>query len=434
VEAFIRRQKKKENGFSVSACLRMFGVPRSTYYAWQGRQEDLNGNQATKELLEIEVMEKMRQIVIARSGVVPGKRTFRIELFRRYNLVVSVKRIARLMKRMKLVAKKPRKDAYKHQATHDPVCASPANEVAREFYIGPRKVILTDITYLYYGRDRSVFYLCVFRDAYTRENLGWHSGNRMDVDLVRAAYNRMMENHGKELKKTSVYIHHDQGSQYLSTDFKQILTDDGFIQSVSARGNSQDNAPMESFFGRMKTDMMDLIARCNTLDAAIQLVNEYLEAYNGQFFQYELSGLTPKEFYDYATTGVYPLDNYFGVPAELMMAIDDLKNVRRKYADDEAAKRRESSEQERTLKRMIDPQGIISRDEQLLNRLIGKCEKTKNKAVQQQEHLKKVLEQAKAAMEYVSGLTEEKLAKLKDPLVWKNYKQLNYVFAMTDLF
>ena len=58
----------------------------------------------------------------------------------------------------------------------------------------------------------------------------------------------------------------------------------------------------------------------------------------------------------------------------------------------------------------------------------------KNKAAQQQEHLKKVLEQIKAAMEYVSGLTEEKLAELKDPLVWKNYEQLNYVFAMNDLF
>jgi transposase InsO family protein len=382
----------------------------------------------------MEVMEKMRQIVIARSGVVPGKRTFRTELFRRYNLVVNVKRIARLMKRMKLVAKKPQKDAYKHQATHDHVCASPANEVAREFFIGPRKVILTDITYLYFGRDRSLFYLCVFRDAYTRENLGWHAGNRMDVGLVRAAYDKMMVNHGKELKKSHVFVHHDQGSQYLSTDFRQLLSDDGFIQSVSARGNSQDNAPMESFFGRMKTDMMDLIARCNSQETAIRLVYGYLEAYNGQFFQYELSGLTPTEFYDYATTGVYPLDNYFGVPAELMMAVDDLKNVRRTYADEEARKRREASDSERTLKRMIDPKDIISRDKLLLNRLIGKCERTKNKAVQQQEHLKTVLEQAKAAMEYVSGLAQEKLDELRDPLVWKNYEQLNYVFTMTDLF
>ena len=376
----------------------------------------------------------MRQIVIARSGVVPGKRTFRTELFRRYNLVVNVKRIARLMKRMKLVAKKPQKDAYKHQATHDHVCTSPANEVAREFFIGPRKVILTDITYLYYGRDRSLFYLCVFRDAYTRENLGWHAGNRMDVSLVRTAYDKMMANHGKELKKSHAFVHHDQGSQYLSTDFRQLLSDDGLIQSVSARGNSQDNAPMESFFGRMKTDMMDLIARCNSLETAIRLVYGYLEAYNGQFFQYELSGLTPTEYYNYSTTGVYPLDNYFGVPAELMMAVDDLRNVRRAYADEEARKRRESSDSERKLKRMIDPKDIISRDKLLLNRLIGKCERTKNKAVQQQEHLKTVLEQAKAAMEYVSGLAQEKLDELRDPLVWKNYEQLNYVFAMTDLF
>ena len=191
---------------------------------------------------------------------------------------------------------------------------------------------------------------------------------------------------------------------------------------------------MESFFGRMKTDMMDLIARCNSQETAIRLVYGYLEAYNGQFFQYELSGLTPTEFYDYATTGVYPLDNYFGVPAELMMAVDDLKNVRRTYADEEARKRREASDSERTLKRMIDPKDIISRDKLLLNRLIGKCERTKNKAVQQQEHLKTVLEQAKAAMEYVSGLGQEKLNELQDPLVWKNYEQLNYVFAMTDLF
>lgn len=376
----------------------------------------------------------MRQIVIARSGVVPGKRTFRTELFRRYNLVVNVKRIARLMKRMKLVAKKPQKDAYKHQATHDHVCASPANEVAREFFIGPRKVILTDITYLYYGRDRSLFYLCVFRDAYTRENLGWHAGNRMDVSLVRTAYDKMMANHGKELKKSHVFVHHDQGSQYLSTDFRQLLSDDGFIQSVSARGNSQDNAPMESFFGRMKTDIMDLIARCNSLETAIRLAYGYLEAYNGQFFQYELSGLTPSEFYDYATTGVYPLDNYFGVPAELMMAVDDLKKVRRAYADEEARKRRETSDSEQTLKRMIDPKDIISRDKLLLNRLIGKCERTKNKAVQQQKHLKTILEQVKVAMEYISGLAQEKLDELRDPLVWKNYEQLNYVFAMTDLF
>ena len=50
----------------------------------------------------------------------------------------------------------------------------------------------------------------------------------------------------------------------------------------------------------------------------------------------ETAGLTPEEIYLYATTGIYPLDGYFGVPASEMMAIDDIKKVRRAYADEEA--------------------------------------------------------------------------------------------------
>ena len=190
----------------------MFGVSKSGYYAWVGRQEDRKGSRAQKEHYERDIMEKMRQVVLARNGIIPGKRTFRVELFRRFGITVNVKRIARLMKRMNLVAQAPHKDAYKHQATHNHVCAAPPNAVGQDFFVGPRQVILTDITYLYYGHDRSVFYLCVFRDAYVRQNLGWAAGTQMDVGLVKEAYDAMMEKHGNELKGSAVYIHHDQGS------------------------------------------------------------------------------------------------------------------------------------------------------------------------------------------------------------------------------
>ncbi|MBR3539502.1 MAG: DDE-type integrase/transposase/recombinase [Eubacterium sp.] len=198
------------------------------------------------------LMEKFREIV-KKLGFVPGKRTFRTYLFRDYGLNVSVKRCAGIMRRMNLVADRPKKDAYKGQATHGHRCAAPENKVKQEFYIGPRKVILTDISYLYYGKNRSVLYLCAFRDAYTREILGSAAGTRMDTGLVRRAYEGMKEKHGKELKRdTSVYVHSDQGSQYLSTTFKELLSDDGFVQSVSRRGNSLDTSPMlyASFFIR----------------------------------------------------------------------------------------------------------------------------------------------------------------------------------------
>ena len=435
VDSFLEKQKRLEDGYTATQCFKMFGVSDSGYYAWKVRQLDRDGKQAEKRRACNYIKEKMRQIVIARNGVIPGKRTFRAELFRRFGLTVNVKRIASLMKEMHLVAQRPRKDAYKHQASHNHICAAPANEVDQDFFIGPRRVILTDITYLYYGSYRDTFYLCVFRDAYTRENLGWNIGLHMTVDLVKNAYELMLEEHGDELNRNaSVYIHSDQGSQYLSTTFKELLEDDGFIQSVSARGNSQDNAPMESFFGRLKTAILDMVARCRTFEDAKTLVSAYIKAYNTEHYQYDLAALTPAEFYQYATSGVYPLESYFGVPASLMMTGGDLEKVRRRYADDEAKKRRESAARKREGRRLIDPLRIIRRDQNLLDKLIRKWEESKETAIIQIEHLKEIISKVRNALGFIVGLPAEKYEELKDPLVWRNYEQLGYVFEMNELF
>ena len=435
VDSFLEKQKRLDNGYTATQCFKMFGVSDSGYYAWKARQLDRDGKQAEKRRIKNDIKEKMRQIVIARNGVIPGKRTFRAELFRRFGLTVNVKRIAALMKEMHLVAQRPHKDAYKHQASHNHVCAAPANEVDQDFFIGPRRVILTDITYLYYGPYRDTFYLCVFRDAYTRENLGWDIGLHMTVDLVKNAYDSMLKEHGDELNRdASVYVHSDQGSQYLSTTFKELLEDDGFIHSVSARGNSQDNAPMESFFGRLKTAILDMVARCRTFDDAKNLVSGYIKAYNTEHYQYDLAALTPAEFYQYATTGIYPLDSYFGVPASMMMTNGDLKKVRRRYADDEAKKRRETAAKKRAENRMIDPLRIIHRDRNLLDRFIGKWEESKDTAVTQIAHLKEIMEKVREALEFIVTLSAEKYEELKDPLAWRNHEQLGYVFEMNELF
>lgn len=87
-----------------------------------------------------------------------------------------------------------------------------------------------------------------FKDAYTTEILGCAVSSKMDVALIQEAFNNMMDDHKSEFPKDmEVYCHSDQGSQYLSTTFKQLLNENDFIQSMSRRGNSQDNAPMESF-------------------------------------------------------------------------------------------------------------------------------------------------------------------------------------------
>ena len=118
----------------------------------------------------------------------------------------------------------------------------------RIFYRGARNVILTDITYLYTNEYQKVIYLCMFYDCFTKEALGWSVRKDMTTAIAQEAYDRMMESHGDELRGTKVLIHSDQGSQYTSTTFKQLLSDEGFLQSMSERGNSQNNAPIESFW------------------------------------------------------------------------------------------------------------------------------------------------------------------------------------------
>ena len=187
MDLFYNSQKRKDYGLTQNRCLQIFSCSRSGYNAWKQRQMDADGKYALKKAEDERIMELFRGI-IKKLGYVPGKRTFHTELWRDYDEHVSVKRCAKIMRKMSLVPNRPKKDAYKHQATHDYECASPANKVNQNFYIGVRRVILTDITYLYYGILRTPVYMCAFKDAYTKEILGISVSNRMDVELVTEAY------------------------------------------------------------------------------------------------------------------------------------------------------------------------------------------------------------------------------------------------------
>ena len=419
----------------MEGCLKIFGVSKSGYYAWRKRNENQaqKDEDSKKELRE--TMERFRKIV-KKLGFVPGKRTFRTFMFREYGINISVKRCARIMKMMNLVANRPKKDAYKGQATHDHRCASPDNKVNQDFYISPRKVILTDITYFYYGKYRSVLYHCSFRDAYTKEILGRATGTKMTTALVKEAYDEMMEKHGKELKKADCYIHSDQGSQYLSTTFKELLSNDGFIQSVSRRGNSQDNAPMESFFGQMKCRIIDLVALCPDAETAKHLINGYVDDYNTKIYQHSLAGLTPEEYYIYVTQGIYPCDNYFGVKATEMMPIGDLVAARLEEAKKKEKKARERSlEKREAAEKFVSAPGlIVSRDQARLRKEKSKWQNSKDLAEKQIAHIDAIIEKTLDALKFMATATKETLEELKYPQNWKKYKELDYVFEMNKLF
>lgn len=435
MEFYYRKQKKLKNGMTQMQCLRIFGCSRSGYNSWKERQKDKDGKRAAREAENKRIMELMRTIIHKR-GYVPGKRTFRNDLWRDCHEFVSVKRCAKLMRKMNLVANKPKKDAYKHMATHDHECASPVNSVNQNFFIGPRKVILTDITYFYYGIYRTPVYLCIFRDAYTKQILGAAVERRMTVDLVKAAYDRMMEQYASQLKHSEVYIHSDQGSQYLSTTFREMLENDGFIQSVSGRGNSQDNSPMESFFGKMKTQILELVALCTDVKTVKDMITEYIRRYNSEFYQYNLAGLTPDEFYTYVTTGIYPLDEYYGIKSTELMPVSELVAQRRRLADEKNRKAREAyaRKNEERNKLHKTPLQIIARDQKVVKKQIASWKQIGSDAENQIRYLLEIYEKTKKAGAFIETLSESQIEELRIPQNWQKYPELDYIFDMRNLF
>ena len=451
LETFLNHQGEKGLNYHVKQACRIFGVSRSGYYSWKQNREKMAEKQAADEIEEQKLMEMIREIV-KKLSYVPGKRTIRTFLWRDYGISISVKKCRRIMNRMNLVANKPKKDAYKNRATHDHETTAPEDKVQQNFKIAPRQVILTDITYLYFGIFRAPFYLCAFKDAYTTEILGAAVSRMMDVSLVKDAYDAMMKKHGSELHEPGVIIHSDQGSQYLSTTFRQLLSDNEFIQSCSRRGNSQDNAPMESFFGTLKCRILDLVALCKTYESAAKLVMNYINEYNSTIYRYELAGLTPNEYYIYVTTGIYPCEDYYGVKPDEMMTVSELVGKRMEIASAKEAKRRERRAAKNAERNDGEIHGLamdkIYDDRRLILRLIGKYEGVqmeahawieKNQedirsAQEEIDRLKNILIHIDSAEKFMKSLSVEELRELKKSENWARYPELDYRLEMTELY
>ena len=86
------------------------------------------------------------------------------------------------------------------------------------------------------------------------------------------------------------------------------MQDKGLRQSMSRKGNCWDNAPQESFFGHMKDHIKDRIAACPCYGDVKAVVDDYMDYYNNQRYQWRLAKLSPNEYYQFVTSGTYPLD------------------------------------------------------------------------------------------------------------------------------
>ena len=292
---------KANNTLSVTMLCEIAGVSRSGYYNWVASKEK-----------RIEKEEQDRadfELILAaytHRGYDKGAQGIYMRLLHMEPpVVMNVKKIRRLMKKYGLICEIRKANPYRRMAKAIKTNNVADNLVKRQFEAyGPRMVLLTDITYIPYS---GVFaYLSTIIDAFTKQILSYVLSESLEVDFVLETVNLMIEKHGMALT-TGTIIHSDQGCHYTSCSFIQLVKDKGLRQSMSRRGNCWDNAPQESFFGRMKDHIKNKLKLCETFNEVKEIIDDWVDYYNNDRYQWRLAKLSPNEYYDYIITGKYPL-------------------------------------------------------------------------------------------------------------------------------
>ena len=290
---------KENNMLNISMLCDIAGVSRSGYYRWVNAAE-YREKQELKDRADFEIILKAYN----HRGYSKGAKGIYMHLIHQEEpIVMNLKKIRRLMKKYNLICPIRKANPYRRMAKALKTSNVAENLVNREFTkYGPRKILLTDITYIPY--NGKFCYLSTILDACTKQILAYVLSDSLEVDFVLETVNILIEKHRVDIT-TETIIHSDQGCHYTSCSFIQLLKDKKLRQSMSRKGNCWDNAPQESFFGHMK-DEIDL-SNCKTFEEVKKIIDDWMDYYNNERYQWNLAKLSPNEYYEYIKTGIYPL-------------------------------------------------------------------------------------------------------------------------------
>lgn len=262
-------------------------MSKSSYYSFfkhnKVEQRDNNIYEAILQLSEKE-MERGYKI--------------KTQLLKKAGLDVSDKQVLRVCKKYNLLSKiRKRKHPKDYYAKHREVLKETVAEniLNRQFKsCQPLKKLCTDITYV--KVKKGWLFLSVIIDLCTREIVSYVCSRHVDVKLVTDTMKKLKDVY-PDIK--DCILHSDQGATYTSLEFKRILKESGFVQSMSRKGNCYDNAIVENFFGTFKNEsiyketLKEDKLKYNEMKL---LITDFIDYYNNKRIQKELGFLSPSDF------------------------------------------------------------------------------------------------------------------------------------------
>jgi transposase InsO family protein len=258
------REHKEQ--YSITKMAKALGVSRSGYYAWEKRKP------SRREEEDLELSELIRQIFSDHQNRYGSPRVW--DELKDLGWRISRKRVERLMRKLKLRARRRKKRIITTDSRHSHAVAP--NILGQNFHATqPGEKWVSDITYL--RTTCGWIYLTVIIDLWDRKVIGWSMGKSVTAHQVCLAL-LMASSNRPPLE--GLIFHSDRGVQYCSDEFRHLLARlcPSVCQSMSGKGNCWDNACAESFFKTLKVEL-DILDGKHSSREVQRAVFEYIEIY-----------------------------------------------------------------------------------------------------------------------------------------------------------
>lgn len=268
--------------YPIKLLTKLLDVSRSGFYEWLKRPLSKRAQQEAS-------LEATIQQAHERTRKVYGTRRLQKELLGE-GIKIGRDRLGRLRNKLGIRCRQKRRFKVTTDSNHNfPIAPNLLNqqfEATRS-----NQVWVADITYI--PTQEGWLYLAGIKDIFNCEIVGYAMSERMTEDLVSKALFQAVA----KTKPGPGLIHHsDRGSQYCAHNYRQSLDNMGILASMSRRGNCYDNAPMESFWGSLKNELVHH-CRYSTRQEAMRSITEYIEIfYNRQRRHSRLGYLSPAVF------------------------------------------------------------------------------------------------------------------------------------------
>jgi transposase InsO family protein len=275
--------KTLEGQYTLADLCAAFAVSRSGYHAWRGRPP--SARQCVDAQLSLHLCRAHTE-----SRETYGSPRL-LQALRQQGYPTSRRRVRRLMRQHDLKVTAPRR--FVPQTTdsgHDqPIAPNRLAEAAAP--TGPDQVWVSDITYV--RTDEGWLYVAAVLDRWSRRLVGLAMAEHLESTLVQAALEQAL----RQRRPAVGCLHHsDRGSQYASGPYRQQLQRAGLVASMSRAGNCYDNAAMESFWGKLKTELVHRRNFASRAEARLAIF-EYVEVfYNRQRLHSALGYKSPVDF------------------------------------------------------------------------------------------------------------------------------------------